>query len=131
MQKVFVRKMRPVPPYLTTRQNKPMIELLIQYLTFASQGPQEFCIACVPFGLMGIFTRPLSEQPKKYAVASGQKQAVRGAKRKAKGTKATPRTGQKPKKKEAKPWYVAPPMTLEQDRLWCDYQIKRNFVKSN
>ena len=109
-----------------------MIELLIQYITFASQGLQEFCIACVPIWVGGMLTRPLSEQSKKYVAAPGQKQAVRGAKRKAKGrTKAKPRTAPKAKKQAAKPWYVAPPMTPEQERLWCDYQIKRNFVKSN
>ena len=33
-----------------------MIELLIQYLTFASQGLQELCIACVPIWVGGMLT---------------------------------------------------------------------------
>lgn len=108
-----------------------MIELLIQYLTFASQGLQELCIACVPIWVGGMLTRPLSEQSKKYVAASGQKQAVRGAKRKTKGTKAKPRTAPKAKKQAAKPWYVAPPMTPEQERIYWDYQAKRNGIKLN
>ena len=100
-----------------------MIELLIQYLTFASQGLQELCIACVPIWVGGMLTRPLSEQSKKYVAAPGRKQAARGAKLKTKGrTKAKPRTAPKAKKEAKNGWYVAPPMTPEQERSYDRYR---------
>lgn len=101
-----------------------MIELLIQYLTFASQGLQELCIACVPIWVGGMLTRPLSEQSKKYVAAPGQNRAARGTKRKAKGTKPKPRTAPRAKKQDAKPWYVAPPMTPHQQVIHDKYRAK-------
>ena len=102
-----------------------MIELLIQYITFASQGLQEFCIACVPIWVGGMLTRPLSKQPKNYVAAPGRKQAARGAKLKTKGrTKAKPRTAPKAKKQAEKPWFVAPPLTPHQQVIHDKYRAK-------
>jgi hypothetical protein len=103
-----------------------LTDLLTQYLHFAFSGMQEFCIACAPFLLSGMITKPLRDKP-------GQPSAKSPAKRKAKPAKQTKKTKAKKPKKKAKQkpqeLYKAPLLSREQEAIFSAYRAKRDGWK--
>lgn len=88
-----------------TTSNNPLLTLLQNVIAYASQGPQELCLAiAVPGFFVAIFGRPISEAKPKTTAKRGAKHTKQG---KAKTKTTTPRKAKakRPKSKanSAKP----------------------------
>ena len=107
-----------------------MIDLITAYVHFAMQGPQEFCLACVPFGLAGMFTGKLPTV-RAYEPPKTRRKKRKGNARKSRTVagKSRPQKAQGEPAAKVKEWYKAPPMTAEQHERVARYYAGRDRIK--
>ena len=97
--------------------------LITEWARFAMTGPQEFVIAVSLLGFcVWIFGRKIQDAPVLKVAAPGKRRATAKRKKRTVRKSGTVQTKPKPEQPKPKPWFVAPPMTVEQDLIYTRYQ---------